>query len=111
MGVDQVATSLFDLPKTVTELLTRDTLEDLDLFNFIESLYEDETRFMRGSGADFDPKPYIRTFEAALDKLEEMKRSYERQERDLSRDVVVAEQRHSTNVSQLQANLDVRNKN
>ncbi|KAL9054962.1 MAG: hypothetical protein Q9162_003817 [Coniocarpon cinnabarinum] len=89
---------------------TLDTFSSKDFIvkDFVETLSDGATASRR-SGAhtqSFDPKPYIRTFEHALTRLDALSEDREGHENELSGAVRRAEQRHREHCSTLQRKLD-----
>ena len=89
---------------------TLDTFSSKDFIvkDFVETLSDGATASRR-SGAhaqSFDPKPYIRTFEHALTRLDALSEDRESHENELSGAVRRAEQRHRDHCSTLQRKLD-----
>ena len=82
--------------------------KDFIVKDFVESLSDGATASRR-SGAhsqSFDPKPYVRTFEHALTRLDALSEDRETHENELAGAVRRAEQRHREHCSTLQRKLD-----
>ena len=84
---------------------------DFIVKDFIESLSENAAHPNRRSGPTtqaqaFDPRPLIRTFENALNRLSDLSSELESRETELSGAVRRAEAQHSTNVKSLGRRLD-----
>ncbi|KAI9656958.1 MAG: Exocyst complex component 5 [Alyxoria varia] len=83
--------------------------KDFIVKDFIESLSDGTTVPNRRSGGDaqaFDPKPYIRTFEHGLSRLDALSEERESHESELASAVRRAEAQHRQNCSTLQRKLD-----
>lgn len=90
---------------------TLDTFASKDFIvkDFVESLSEGAAAQRRRSGANpqtFDPKPFIRTFEHALTRLDALSEEREAHENDLSNAVRRAEAQHRQHCATLQRKLD-----
>ena len=82
--------------------------KDFIVKDFVESLSDSATSSRR-SGAhsqNFDPKPYIRTFEHALTRLDALSEDRESHENELASAVRRAEQQHRQHCTTLQRKLD-----
>lgn len=104
----QSARSIF--PQAPTFTLDTFSNRDFIVKEFIEALYESAIPSHRRSGATnqaaFDPKPLIRTFEHALNRISELSGELEQRENELSGAVRRAEAQHKSNVQTLGTNLD-----
>lgn len=83
--------------------------KDFIVKDFIESLSDGATSSSRYSGAHahaFDPKPYIRTFEHALTRIDALSEDRESHENELASAVRRAEGQHRQHCSTLQRKLD-----
>jgi hypothetical protein len=96
-------------------IFTLDTFSSKDFIvkDFVESLSENATSASRRSApasaqqaAAFDPKPLIRTFEAALSRLGSLSEDLTEQETELSAAVRRAESQHNQTVSSLSRKLE-----
>ena len=91
---------------------TLETFSNRDFIvkDFIEALSESAVPPNRRSGASgqaaFDPKPLIRTFEHALNRLSDLSGDLERRENELSGAVRRAEAQHNSNIQNLGRKLD-----
>ena len=99
---------------------TLDTFSSADFIvkDFIEALSDAAIPVSRRSGANtttlsnaasaqaFDPKPLIRNFEQALNKLKGLSEDLEQQENELSSGVRQAESQHNTNIRARERELD-----
>jgi hypothetical protein len=85
--------------------------KDFIVRDFVENLSESATSSSRRSApaqaqTAFDPKPLIRTFEAALSRLGSLSEDLTEQETDLSASVRRAETQHNQNVTSLSKKLE-----
>lgn len=92
---------------------TLDTFSDRDFIvkNFVESLSENAAAPSRRSGSGnqanaFDPKPFIRNFEQALNRMSDLSGDLELRENELSAAVRRAEAQHTANLQNLGGKLD-----
>jgi exocyst complex component 5 len=89
-----------------------DTFSSRDFIvkDFIESLSESAVPASRRSGPGkeqaFDPRPLIRSFEHALNRLSELSEELEGRETELSAAVRKAEAQHNSNIQSLSRRLD-----
>ncbi|KAL0631485.1 Exocyst complex component 5 [Maublancomyces gigas] len=91
-------------PKPATFSLSTFSSKDFIVKDFIEGLTETSRAINRRSGATnnaFDPKPYIRTFEAALERLKELDETLSEKESELKEGVRRAEIDHSRTLERL----------
>ncbi|KAI4122357.1 MAG: hypothetical protein LQ347_006529 [Umbilicaria vellea] len=93
--------------------LTLDTFSNRDFLvkDFVETLSDSAVPSNRRSGQSsqsqaFDPKPLIRTFEYALNRLSDLSGELESRENELSGAVRRAEAQHASNVQTLGRKLD-----
>ena len=92
---------------------TLDTFSDRDFIvkDFVESLSENAAAPNRRSGPGsqanaFDPKPFIRNFEQALNRMSDLSGDLELRENELSGAVRRAEAQHTANIQNLARKLD-----
>ena len=88
-----------------------DTFSDRDFIvkDFVEALSENASNRRSGSGNQsnaFDPKPLIRSFEHALNRMSDLSGELELRENELSGAVRRAEAQHTANVQNLGKRLD-----
>ncbi|KAF8449775.1 exocyst complex component Sec10-like protein [Terfezia claveryi] len=96
------ARSIF--PKVASFSLATFSSKDFIVKDFIEGLSTTSLAAHRRSGIQttaFDPKPYIRTFEAALDRLKELDQDLSERESDLKEGVRRAELDHTRTIERL----------
>ncbi|KAF8426330.1 exocyst complex component Sec10-like protein [Tirmania nivea] len=96
------ARSIF--PKVASFNLATFSSKDFIVRDFIEGLSTTSLAAHRRSGiqtAAFDPKPYIRTFEAALERLKELDQDLSERESDLKEGARRAEIEHSRTIERL----------
>ena len=107
LSANYAARSLFPhAPVFTLETFSR---KDFIVKDFIESLSDSAVPANRRSGQTsqaFDPRPLIRTFEHALNRLSELSGDLEERETELSAAVRRAESQHSTNVQTFGQKLD-----
>ncbi|CCX34869.1 exocyst complex component Sec10-like protein [Pyronema domesticum] len=93
-------------PKANSFSLEEFSSKDFIVKDFIEGLTDSSIPANRRSGLNnngsaFDPKPYIRTFEAALDRLKELDETLSEKESELKEGVRRAEIEHSRTLDRL----------
>lgn len=91
-------------PKGPSFTLDNFSSRDFIVKDFIESLSDSAVPVNRRSGPSaqaFDPKPFIRTFDHALNRLGELSADLEQRENELSGAVRRAEAQHTQNVETL----------
>ncbi|KAF8475948.1 exocyst complex component Sec10-like protein [Kalaharituber pfeilii] len=91
-------------PKVASFNLSTFSSKDFIVKDFIEGLSATTLAAHRKSGIQttaFDPKPYIRTFEAALERLKELDQDLSERESDLKEGVRRAELEHSRTLERL----------
>ncbi|KAA8894126.1 exocyst complex component Sec10-like protein [Sphaerosporella brunnea] len=96
------ARSIF--PKANSFSLEEFSSKDFIVKDFIEGLTDSSIPASRRSGLGnnaFDPKPYIRTFEAALDRLKELDETLSEKESELKEGVRRAEIEHTRTLDRL----------
>ncbi|KAI5809625.1 exocyst complex component Sec10-like protein [Peziza echinospora] len=96
------ARSIF--PKAVSFNLSTFSSKDFIVKDFIEGLSSTSLASHRRSGVQttaFDPKPYIRSFEAALERLKDLDEDLSGRESDLKEGVRRAEQDHTRTIERL----------
>ncbi|KAJ9628521.1 Exocyst complex component 5 [Taxawa tesnikishii (nom. ined.)] len=110
-------TSSARTPYTRSALFTLDTFSSADFIvkDFVESLSDSATPASRRSGPAtanaastqaFDPKPLIRTFEQALNRLKTLSEDLEIRENELSASVRRAEAQHNQNIRSRERELE-----
>lgn len=96
-------------PRGPTFTLDNFSNRDFIVKDFIETLSESAqptNRRSQGSSQPFDPKPWIRTFEQAARRLNELSGDLEQRENELSGAVRRAEAQHATNTESLGRKLN-----
>ena len=97
-------------PQTPTFTLDTFSSRDFIVKDFVEALSDSASTPNRRSGpsnqAAFDPKPLIRSFEHALNRMSELSGDLETRENELSGAVRRAEAQHISNVQTLGRKLD-----
>lgn len=95
-------------PRGPTFSLDTFSSKDFIVKDFVESLSDGATASRRSGthSQNFDPKPYIRTFEHALTRLDALSEDRESHENELASAVRRAEQQHRQHCTTLQRKLD-----
>ncbi|KAL9606925.1 MAG: hypothetical protein Q9167_008107, partial [Letrouitia subvulpina] len=98
-------------PQAATFTLETFSSRDFIVKDFVEALTESAVPANRRSGPAnqnnaFDPKPLIRTFEHALNRMSELSEDLEHHENELSANVRRAEAQHASNIKTLGRKLD-----
>lgn len=101
--------SIYDLDQEIRELLKLDNfLGGLTIEEFIEELSKDH--FLKGAEVNkleyLDPKPYIRSFEAAGKELIQLQVEAESQKKHMEKQVEDYELKHSQNVLELSDHIE-----
>ncbi|KAF8514881.1 exocyst complex component Sec10 [Hysterangium stoloniferum] len=98
---------MFPLDPSVEEVLTLSTFEDkFDVKDFVSSISEKLISQSKATPGPFDPKPFIRTFESAVDKLLDIRKNLQRQTDLLERSVKPAERDYSKKMTELGGGFD-----
>lgn len=103
-----MAPALYDLDAKTQKLLRVETFSgDFILKDFFDGLSANSIITSRKSGgAAFDPKPYIRTYEVALDKLKGLNQELLLDEESLNNAAQATERQHNTKMDRLNRNFE-----
>lgn len=90
----------------VSELCTLDTFQnDFDTNDFIAQLTSKLVQRSKADPGPFNPRPFIRTFESALDQLVQIRSQVDAQSQQLSSSVHVAESAYAKKLDELSKNF------
>ncbi|KZO98067.1 exocyst complex protein [Calocera viscosa TUFC12733] len=99
--------SLFPTDTAVDELLQLKTFEDrFDVKDFVSSLSERLIAQSKDDAGPFDPKPFIRNFEGAVDKLLAIRRDLQKHTEGMEVSVRDAERDYSKRMSELNSGFE-----
>ncbi|KDQ08839.1 hypothetical protein BOTBODRAFT_37533 [Botryobasidium botryosum FD-172 SS1] len=99
--------SLFQLDPTVQELLTLDSFESkFNIKDFVGSISEKLIVQSKEDPGPFDPKPFIRTFESAVDELLALRKDLQQKSEVLEQSVKAAEKDYSKKLVDLNAGFE-----
>jgi len=99
------APDIYGLDPAASQLLQLDTFRNKFIVNeFVQGLSAANiaSTALRSGNDALDPKPYIRTFELALSKLQDLRADVVTEGKDIDRDVKAAEVQFSRRNSQLE---------
>lgn len=98
------APDIYDLDPAARQLLQIDTFRSKFVVNeFVQGLSAANIASTARSKDALDPKPYIRTFESALTRLQDLRNKVLNETNDLEKDVQGAEGQFSRRNAQLEA--------
>ncbi|KAF8574198.1 exocyst complex protein [Ramaria rubella] len=102
-----MSADLFALDPSVEEVLNLPTFEDkFDVKEFVSSISEKLISQSKAEPGPFDPRPFIRTFESAVDRLIDVRRNLQRQTDALEKSVKPAERDYSKKMSELNVGFE-----
>ena len=99
------APDIYDLDPAARQLLQLETFRNKFVVNeFVQGLSAANiaSTALQSSSDALDPKPYIRTFENALTRLQDLRDQVVREGKDIDKDVKVAETQFTRRNSQLE---------
>jgi len=99
------APDIYALDPAARQLLQLETFRNKFVVNeFVQGLSAANIAFTaRQSSGALDPKPYIRTFESALTRLQDLREQVVKEGKDIDQDVKVAETQFGQRNSQLES--------
>ncbi|KAF8515003.1 exocyst complex protein [Gautieria morchelliformis] len=102
-----MSSDMFALDPSVEEVLNISTFEDkFDVKDFVSSISERLISHSKAEPGPFEPRPFIRTFESAVDRLIEIRKNLQRETDTLEKSVKQAERDYSKNITELNGGFE-----